>query len=112
MTIYWYHYYESLWQALATIAIHGICSFILILILCDTLYYFFIIPNNNNDVYKTNNRKRTQSLDEPVPSKSMKKLTMTNYQSNQSIATTTTFCDDYRSTTYINNNNINPAPSS
>lgn len=67
MPIYWQHYYDTLWQALATIIIHGLCSIILFVILSMTIYRFFMkckcntMNMNMCNNYNKANRKQTKS---------------------------------------------------
>eukprot|EP01084_Bolivina_argentea_P171948 297884_1 len=48
--VFWVHYYDSVWQALATVFIHAICTVIIFCLLIHTIYYFWIfnLTNRNN----------------------------------------------------------------
>eukprot|EP01083_Nonionella_stella_P220305 788359_1 len=68
MAMYWQHYYDTLWEALCTIIIHGVCSIVLLILLINTLYHFMVTSRTINPYRKHHmmSRKATRSI-EPVP---------------------------------------------
>ena len=59
MTLFWQIYYDTLWQALSTIGIHGICSLLLLILLIHTSIQFtsskFINPYKQQRIQTRSN---------------------------------------------------------
>ena len=102
---FWYNYYDSIWQAIATVFIHAICSFIILVLLFHTMYHFrswnnlnkprklrtnsfsFTKQNNSISMFKSSSidlasSPKNDNNQSPTPNSNKSPLPLNNKKSN------------------------------